>query len=352
MHQKLEEVKAIIVGTRGARDVDIYRAGSAQHIVADVDRGASSRYGVSVRDVEDAIESAYGGRLATQMWEGERRVGVRIKTPIAAEGDPAAVGRLEIPTDHARLQLAALANLHLDSGRTQINREQGQRFLALKCNIEGRDMGSFVGEAQAHVASAVKLPEGYHLTWGGEFENQRRAMKRLGVIVPISVLVIFFLLYMTFRATLPALVVLLDVPFATVGGVFALYVTGTELSVSSAVGFITLFGVSVMNGVLIINYMRRARANPNATPETVMRAVAGRLRPILMTAFPASIGLLPAALSHSIGSDTQRPFAIVIVGGLLPATLLTMFLLPTTYHLAERWFGTWRARHPEELEEP
>jgi cobalt-zinc-cadmium resistance protein CzcA len=352
MHQKLEDVKVIITATRGARDVDIYRAGSAQHIVADVDRDAASRYGVSVRDVEDAIESAYGGKLATSMWEGERRVGVRIKTPVAAEGDPAAVGRLDVPTEHARLQLAALANVHIDSGRTQINREQGQRFLALKCNIEGRDMGSFVAEAQAHVAAAVKLPEGYHLTWGGEFENQRRAMKRLAVIVPISVIVIFFLLYMTFRAVVPALVVLLDVPFATVGGVFALYLTGTELSVSSAVGFITLFGVSVMNGVLIVNYMRRAGANPAATPETVMRAVAGRLRPVLMTALPASIGLLPAALSHSIGSDTQRPFAIVIVGGLLPATLLTMFLLPTTYQLAERWFGRWRSRHPVAVEEP
>jgi heavy metal efflux system protein len=342
MHQKLEDVKAIIQGTRGARDVDIYRAGSAQHIVADVDREAASRYGVSVRDVEDAIESAYGGKLATSMWEGERRVGVRIKTPVAAEGDPASVGRLDVPTDHARLQLSALANLHIDSGRTQINREQGQRFLALKCNIEGRDMGSFVAEAQAHVASAVKLPEGYHLTWGGEFENQRRAMKRLAVIVPISVIVIFFLLYMTFRAVVPALVVLLDVPFATVGGVFALYLTGTELSVSSAVGFITLFGVSVMNGVLIVNYMRRARANPAATPETVMRAVAGRLRPVLMTALPASIGLLPAALSHSIGSDTQRPFAIVIIGGLVSSTLLTLLILPTLYELVDRWFGSGR----------
>jgi len=165
-------------------------------------------------------------------------------------------------------------------------------------------------------------------------------------------LMIFGLLYLTFGAILPAVVVLSVVPFATVGGVFALYLTGTELSVSSAVGFITLFGVSVMNGVLIVNYMRRARANPNSTPESVMRSVSGRLRPILMTALPASIGLLPAALSHSIGSDTQRPFAIVIVGGLLPATLLTMFLLPTTYQLAERWFGRWRARHPEEREEP
>jgi cobalt-zinc-cadmium resistance protein CzcA len=351
MHGKLEEVKAIINATRGARDVDIYRAGSAQHIVADVDREASSRHGVSVRDIEDTLESAFGGRLATYLWEGERRVGVRVKLPSANEADPAAIGRLEIPVEGARVTLASLANIHVDSGRTQINREQGQRFLALKCNIEGRDMGSFVAEAQARVGSAVKLPEGYHLTWGGEFENQRRAMKRLSVIVPISVLVIFFLLYLTFRAVLPALVVLLDVPFATVGGVFALYLTGTELSVSSAVGFITLFGVSVMNGVLIVGYMRKARSAPDSSPEVVLRTVAERIRPVLMTALPASIGLLPAALSHSIGSDTQRPFAIVIVGGLLPATVLTMFLLPTTYELCERWFGGWRARHPQPPEE-
>ena len=203
------------------------------------------------------------------MWEGERSVGVRVKTPIAGRGRPG-VGRAAGDPDASTRACSwrALAKLHLDSGRTQINREQGRRFLALKCNIEGRDMGSFVAEAQARVAATVKLPEGYYLTWGGEFENQRRAMKRLAFIVPISVLVIFFLLYMTFRAALPALVVLLDVPFATVGGVFALYLTGTELSVSSAVGFITLFGVSVMNGVLIVNYMRRARANPAATPET------------------------------------------------------------------------------------
>jgi heavy metal efflux system protein len=353
MHRKLDEVKAVLIATRGGRDVDIYRAGSAQHVVADIDREAASRYGLSVRDVEDTLETAYAGRVATSVWEGERRVGVRVKTPIPGEGDPASVGRLEIPVDGARVPLAAVARVHTDSGRTQINREQGRRFLALKCNIEGRDMGSFVAEAQARVARGVKLPEGYQLTWGGEFENQRRAMKRLAVIVPISVAVIFFLLYLTFRAVLPALVVLLDVPFATVGGVFALYFTGTELSVSSAVGFITLFGVSVMNGVLIVGYMRRAREAPGASRDSVLRTVSERLRPLLMTALPASIGLLPAALSHSIGSDTQRPFAIVIVGGLMPATLLTMFLLPITYELAERWLGAgWRARHPVAVEEP
>lgn len=214
-------------------------------------------------------------------------------------------------------------------------------------------MGSFVAEAQERVRKTIQLPEGYRLTWGGEFENQRRAMKRLQVIVPLSVLLIFFLLFMTFRSALPAIVVLLDIPFAVVGGIFALYATHTELSVSSAVGFITLFGVSVMNGVLIVTYLRRASAAPGATEESILRTVSGRIRPVLMTALPASVGLLPAALAHTIGSDTQRPFAIVIVGGLLPATLLTMLLLPAFYQLADRWFGSgWRARHPVADEVP
>src|SRR4029079_7626619 len=173
--------------TRGSRDVDIYRAGRAQHLVADIDREAASRYGLPVREIEDIIETAFGGHIATEIWEGERKVGVRVRLPAPAGGDPQTVGRLDIPAGDARLQLSALAQIHIESGRTQINREQGQRFLALKCNIEGRDMGSFVAEAQARVARGVQLPDGYHLTWGGEFENQQRAMKRLAFVVPISV---------------------------------------------------------------------------------------------------------------------------------------------------------------------
>jgi heavy metal efflux system protein len=258
MHERLEEVRRIMNATRGSRDVEIYRAGTAQHVVADINRQVIARYGMQVGDVEDVVEASLAGKIATEVWEGERRVGVRVKLPSITEGDAAAVGRLEIPlgpAGQARLPLSALADVHMDVGRTQINREQGGRFLAIKCNIEGRDMGSFVDEAQSRVAREVKLPPGYYLTWGGEFENQRRAMKRLEVIVPVSILVIFFLLYLTFRAVLPAVVVLLDVPFATVGGVFALYLTHTELSVSAAVGFITLFGVAVMDGVLLILYV-------------------------------------------------------------------------------------------------
>jgi cobalt-zinc-cadmium resistance protein CzcA len=349
MHDKLEEVDRVLTSVRGGRDIEIYRAGSAQHVVADVDREATSRYGVPVRDVEDAIETSYGGRVATSMWEGERRVDVRVKLPVPGEGDVASIGRLDVPVDaKTRLPLASLAKIHVDRGRTQINREQGGRFLAIKCNIEGRDMGSFVDEAQARVKKEVKLPEGYYMTWGGEFENQRRAMKRLSVIVPISILAIFALLYMTFQAILPAFVVLSVVPFATVGGVFALYLTHTPLSVSAAVGFITLFGVAVMDGVLLITYVRQARERTPDSEEAILDAVAQRLRPVLMTALLASLGLLPAAMSHAIGSDTQRPFAIVIIGGLISSTLLTMLLLPTLYKLVEGWFGgglKWRRLH-------
>ena len=339
MHEKLEEVKRQLNATRGARDVEVYRAGSAQHVVADVDRDATSRFGVPVRDVEDAIESAYGGKLATSMWEGERKVGVRVKLPTRDESDPGSIGRLDVPIGDARIPLGSLAQIRVDRGRTQINREQGGRFLAIKCNIEARDMGSFVEEAQARVRAQVKLPEGYYMTWGGEFENQRRAMKRLSFIVPISILMILALLYMTFRAALPAVVVLMVVPFATVGGVFALYFTHTVLSVSAAVGFITLFGVAVMDGVLLITYVRQAREKNPGSEDAILQAVSQRLRPVLMTALLASLGLLPAAMSHAIGSDTQRPFAIVIIGGLITSTLLTMLLLPTLYKLADGWFG-------------
>lgn len=340
MHAKLEQVDRILTGVRGSRDVEVYRAGNAQHIVADIDRDATARLGVPVRDVESTLESAYGGTLASSLWERERKVGVRVKLPTAAEGDVHAIGRLEVPAAGTRVPLSSLADIHVDSGRTQINREQGGRFLALKCNIEGRDMGSFVEEAQAKVRQNVNLPEGYRITWGGEFENQRRAMHRLMIIVPISVLVIFALLYFTFRSALPAFVVLLDVPFATVGGIFALYFTHTVLSVSAAVGFITLFGVAVMDGVLLITYIRQARERHGAdAQDAILEAVSQRLRPVLMTALLASLGLLPAAISHAIGSDTQRPFAIVIIGGLISSTLLTMLLLPTLYELFVRWFG-------------
>lgn len=344
MQSKLEDVRRIVSATKGARDVEVYRAGRAQHVVSEIDRDATARLGLGISAVEDVLESAFGGKLATMIWEAERKVGVRVKLPSPEQGDSFSVGTLSIPAGTTRVPLSSLAKVGVDTGRTQINREQGQRFLALKTNIEGRDMGSFVEEAQRRVKAEVPLPEGYVMTWGGEFENQRRAMARLMVIVPVSVLAIFVLLYLTFRSVLPAIVVLLDVPFAMVGGVFALFLTHTVLSVSAAVGFITLFGVAVMDGVLLITYVLQAKAKYGDGQQAIMEAVSQRLRPVLMTAMLASLGLLPAALSHAIGSDTQRPFAIVIIGGLISSTLLTLLLLPTLYELFDKWFGTGRVK--------
>jgi heavy metal efflux system protein len=350
MHGKLSEVAGVLRKIPGARDVEIYRAGKAQHIVADIDREATARIGVPVGEVEETLESAFGGHLATALWEGERKVGVRVKLPSAAEGDVYAVSRLEVPAGSTRLPLGALAKVHVDSGRTQIHREQGGRFLALQCNVEGRDIGSFVGEAQARVAKQVELPDGYSLGWGGEFENQQRAMTRLMVIVPLSIGIIFLLLYLAFRAALPAMVVLLDVPFAAAGGVFALYLTHTALSVSAVAGFITLFGVAVMVGALFVTYLRQAHAeHGHDARDAIVAAVSQRLRPVLMTALLASLGLLPAAMSHAIGSDAQRPFAIVIIGGLLSSTIVTLLLLPTLYEITHRWLGSTRTASARRL---
>ena len=338
MQAAMQGIFEIVSHLDGARDVEVYRAGVSQHVVADLDREAAGRLGLTVDDVQDVIELSFGGRIATTMWEHGRQLGVRVKLPTPTEADAASIGRLLVPTPLGpTVPLAMVAHVHPDSGRTQINRENGGRFMALKCNLEGRDMGSFVDEAERTVREQVPLPPGTTLRWGGEFENQRRAMRQLAIIVPVSLAGIFLLLYSTFAAVLPAVTVLLGLPFAAVGGVFALFVTQTTLSVSAAIGFITLFGVATMDGVLLVTYVREGwgpHVAPLANDEgraRVVDAVVQRLRPVLMTALLASLGLLPAATSHAIGADTQRPFAIVIIGGLISATLATMLLLPSLY---------------------
>ena len=348
LQTRAQQLVGVLAAVPGARDVEIYRAGATQQVVADIDRQRAARLGLRVDDVQDVIELAFGGRVATTVWEGERPVGVRVKLPTPEEGDVKSVGQLLVPTPSgAYVPLHGVADVHPAVGRTQITREHGGRFIALKCNIEGRDMGSFVAEAQAKVAAAVSLRPGETLTWGGEFDNQRRAMRQLSLIVPVSLGVIFLLLYATFGRVLPALVVLCGMPFAAVGGIFALALTHTTLSVSAAIGFITLFGVATMDGVLLVTYVgacrqrqRAARVPPGATADAqLIEAVSKRLRPVLMTALLASLGLLPAAMSHAIGADTQRPFAIVIIGGLCSATALTMLLLPSLYLLFEQLAG-------------
>jgi len=280
------------------------------------------------------------------MWEGERRVGVRVRLPVSAEGDVASVGRLDVPVPSTkvgggdspgpRIALSALANMKLARGRTQINREQGGRFLAIKCNIEGRDMATFVEEAQARVQREVKLPEGMYMTWGGEFENQKRAMTRLSVIVPFSFLVVFALLYTALGSVTSAFTVLLVAPLAMSGGVFGLALAHIPLSVSAAVGFIALLGQVCLASLLVVSAVDDRRRRGEELVPALSHGAAARFRAVLMTAMLAILGLTPMAISTSVGSETQRPFAVVIISGLVTAVAVTLFVLPSAYSLIVR----------------
>ena len=242
--------------------------------------------------------------------------------------------------DGARIPLSELATIKINQGASRISREDNMRRIAIKCNLIDRDQGSFVAEAQKKVAAQVDLPTGYHIVWSGQFENQQRAMKRLAIIVPISLGLIFVLLFWAFMSIKNALLILMNVPFAMIGGILILLATGINLSVSAAVGFIALFGIAVQNGVILVSQLNKLRREGQSLHDAIVNGSVSRLRPVVMTAMMAMLGLFPAALSTSVGSETAKPFAVVIIGGLLTATLLTLTLLPALY----RYFA-----EPDEL---
>ena len=246
----------------------------------------------------------------------------------------------------ATIPLAAIANIEVRQGPARISREAGGRYVAVKANLLGRDQGSFVAEAMQKVKAQVRLPHGYTMTWGGQFENQQRAAKRLMVIVPLSVLGIFVLLFWAFRSMRFALLVLFMVPFTWIGGILGLGLAGLHLSVSAAVGFIAVAGISVQNGVIMVEQFLEGVRNGHSVTDAVREGAVGRLRPILMTALMAGLGLLPAALSHGIGSETQRPFAVVIVGGIVSATIFTLVLLPLLFPAMQRGFEIYLSNVP------
>jgi len=305
-----------------------------------VDRKATARYGINVADVQDAIQTAVGANAVTQVQQGEARFDVTIRYQQQYRDTREAIEsvRLLAPSGE-RVSLAQLTTISTDDGAEQINREGGQRYIAIKYSAQGRDLGSTVEEAISKVEHNVQLPTGYHLEWAGEYESQKRANKRMALIVPITVLAIFLILYTMFRSAKWAVLILVSVVMASIGGPLALFITHTNFSVSSAVGFLALFGVSVQAGVIMIEFINQLRARrkgmeASSQEHIVDAAVEGavlRLRPIMMTMLVATLGLLPAALSHAIGSDSQRPFAIVIVGGLLANLVIGIFLLPTLY---------------------
>jgi cobalt-zinc-cadmium resistance protein CzcA len=315
------------------------RLGELPQIQVRVDRARAARYGLNVADVQDVIESALGGKAVTQVWEGEQRFAVAVRLP-EEERTLTRMQRLLVATPSgAYVPLSEVTTFRTVGGMMNIAREDGKRVLAIGVFIRGRDMGGVVADMQSRVAQHVRLPEGYSITWSGEFENQERAMRRLAVIVPVSILIIFLLLFDAFKSFSSALVIIANIPFSVIGGILALWLTGIYLSVSAAIGFIALFGQAVLNGVVMVTLFNQLRASGMPLAQAVREGAMTRLRTVLMTALLASLGLAPMALSTGIGSETQKPLAVVVIGGLVTATLLVLFVLPVLYVVVSRRFG-------------
>jgi cobalt-zinc-cadmium resistance protein CzcA len=339
LRDKSLEVLKQVQNVPGVARAFVDRLGELPQIQVRVDRARAARYGLNVGDIQDVIETALGGKQVTQMWEGERRFGVAVRLAEPERNLTRMQGLLVATPDGAYVPLSELATFRTVDGLMNIARENGKRVFAIGVFIRGRDMGSVVADMQARVGRNVKLADGYSITWSGEFENQERAMARLSVIVPISILIIFLLLFDAFKSFRNSILIILNIPFSVIGGILALYVTGIYLSVSAAIGFIALFGQAVLNGVVMVSLFNELKNHGLSAEEAVKQGAMTRLRTVLMTALLASLGLLPMALSHGIGAETQRPLAVVVIGGLVTATLLVLFVMPVLYVLLSRLHG-------------
>ncbi len=337
LRQQGEAVERAIRQVRGAADVNLERTAGTAYLDVDIDRERIARYGINVADVQAIIETAIGGSEATIVREGQRGFAVVVKFPEATRSDPAHFENLLVTSETGqRVPLSQLAHIQVKEGPAQVSRENGQRRIVIECNVTGRDMGSFVADAQQAVGREVSLPTGYFLTWGGQFENQQRAMARLSIVVPLVVLLIFLLLFSSFGSLRNATLIVLNIPFALIGGVIGLFISGQNLSVAASVGFIALFGVAVLNGVVMVSYFNQLRREGATLEDAIVRGGELRLRPVLMTALVAALGLIPLLIATGPGSEIQRPLASVVVGGLVTSTLLTLFLLPILYRWLER----------------
>jgi cobalt-zinc-cadmium resistance protein CzcA len=345
LEQKGEEVTTVMAAIPGMHDVKLLRDFGQPNLDLIIDRKQVARFGINVADIQDAVQTAVGGNAVSQVLINEQRydVVVRYQEPYRNTQQAIAKVRLLSPSGE-RVSLAQLTEVEVKDGAYDIFREGNSRYVAVTFNVRGRDLGTTVEEAIKQISQKVKLPPGYTIGWSGEYESEKRAEARLTLIVPITILVIFIILYTMFRSFKWALLLLLNVGLAPLGGFLALLITGTYLSVSSGVGMLALFGVSVQTGVIMVEYINQLRARGHSIMDAAVDGAALRLRPIMMTMLVATLGLLPAALSHDIGSDSQRPFAIVIVGGLISALLLSIVLLPTFY--------VWIARDGDQLPEP
>jgi cobalt-zinc-cadmium resistance protein CzcA len=337
LQEKANQITGILRSIKGATDVAAEQQSGLAQLVVSIDRAKIARYAINISDVEDVIAMAVGGRAATQILEGERRFDVTVRLTAVTRDSVGAIEDITVLSPNGgRIPLAELADVRVNQGASRISREDNMRRIAIKCNLIGRDQGSFVAEAQRKIAQQVQLAPGYNIVWSGQFENQQRAMKRLSFIVPVSLILIFLLLFWTFQSVKHAALIVTNVPFALIGGLIALMLTGIHLSVSAAVGFVALFGIAVQNGVILLSKINLLRREGLPLHEAVLQGSISRLRPVVMTALVAMLGLLPAALSTNVGSEAVKPFATVIIGGLMTATLLTLTMLPALYSNFEK----------------
>jgi len=332
LKKKAEEIARVAGGIQGAQDLRVERVTGQQYLSIEIDRQAIARYGLNASDIHDVIEAAIGGKEATQIFEGERRFSAVVRLPEDFRNNVEAIRHLLVTSPNgAQVALESLADIRLLDGPSQISRESGKRRIVVGVNVKDRDLGGFVAELQQAVEKKVKLPEGYYLEWGGQFQNMERAMGHLMIIVPVTIAAIFFLLFILFNSVRYASLIILVLPFASIGGVIALFVSGEYLSVPASVGFIALWGIAVLNGVVLVSYIRSLRDDGMGQDEAVKKGCQQRFRPVLMTATVAMLGLIPMLFANGPGSEVQRPLAIVVIGGLITSTLLTLVVLPTLY---------------------
>jgi heavy metal efflux system protein len=345
LEEKGDQVVSIMRGVRGVEDLGLFRLLGQPNLDFAVDRDQASRYGINVSDVQDAIQTAVGGNALSQVLIGEQRYDLVLRYLPEFRDTREAIEKIRLLSPAGeRVSLGQLTKVSVSDGGSEIYREANSRYVAVKYSVRGRDLGSTVEEAIKKVSAGVKLPPGYTFDWAGEYESQKRAQRRLMLVLPLTIVVIFIILYTMFKSMKWALLIMINVAMAPFGGLLALLATGTNLSVSSGVGFLALFGVSVQTGVIMLEYINQLRAKGYTIEESAAEGAVLRLRPIMMTMLVATLGLLPAALSHGIGSDSQRPFAIVIVGGLIFGLMMGVFLLPTLY--------VWFARDGDKLPQP
>ena len=343
LKDRADAIAVVVQKVAGAQDVQVDQVTGTPQLLISVDRRAIARYGIDVSEVQEVIRAAVGGEIAGQIFEGIRRFDILVRYPAEFRDRAEAIGAIVIraPGD-LDVPLAQLTRIEEIVGPRQITRENNQRFITVQCNVEGRDIGSFVEEAQAAIDREVTLPPGYLVTWGGQFRLQQEANKRLAVVVPITLVVIFMLLFSSFNSLRSTALILLNIPLALVGGIVALWVSGQNLSVPASVGFIALFGIALENGMVLVTYLNQLVRTGMPIDEASVTGASLRLRPVLMTAITTALGLIPLLVSHGTGSEVQRPLATVVIGGLITSTILTLVVIPSIY--------SWFAQKPEEIE--